>query len=71
MCTVLLPPGVNQIAINKYIISYFKENQNMSMDFIKNIQYRFHGSSFSDLNRCFMRQVVVLGPKELNTYIHS
>jgi len=22
MCTVLLPPGVNPIAINKYIISY-------------------------------------------------
>jgi len=22
MCTVLLPPGVNQIAVNKYIISY-------------------------------------------------
>jgi len=22
MCTVLLPPGANQIAVNKYIISY-------------------------------------------------
>ena len=22
MCTVLLPPGVNPIAVNKYIISY-------------------------------------------------
>jgi len=22
MCTLLLPPGVNQIAVNKYIISY-------------------------------------------------
>jgi hypothetical protein len=22
MCTVLLPPGVNQIAVNKYVISY-------------------------------------------------
>jgi len=24
MCTVLLPPGVNQIAVNMYIISYIK-----------------------------------------------
>ena len=24
MCTVLLPPGVNQIAVNKYIISVVK-----------------------------------------------
>ena len=23
MCTVLLPPGVNLIAVNKYIISYY------------------------------------------------
>jgi hypothetical protein len=22
MCTVLLPPGVNAIAVNKYIVSY-------------------------------------------------
>jgi len=22
MCTVLLPPGVNPIAVNKYIVSY-------------------------------------------------
>ena len=22
MCTVLLPPGVNSIAVNKYVISY-------------------------------------------------
>jgi len=22
MCTVLLPPGVNPIAVNKYVISY-------------------------------------------------
>jgi hypothetical protein len=25
MCTVLLPPGVNPIAVNKYIISYQKD----------------------------------------------
>jgi len=27
LCTVLLPPGVNQIAVNKYIISYHKTIQ--------------------------------------------
>ena len=26
MCTVLLPPGVNPIAVNKYIISYINRN---------------------------------------------
>jgi hypothetical protein len=26
MCTVLLPPGGNPIAVNKYIISYQKHN---------------------------------------------
>jgi len=25
MCTVLLPPGDNPIAVNKYIISFYKE----------------------------------------------
>ena len=28
MCTVLLPPGDNPIAVNKYIISYQREKRN-------------------------------------------
>ena len=27
MCTVLLPPGDNRIAVNKYIISYLLQNR--------------------------------------------
>ena len=29
MCTVLLPPGVNPIAVNKYIISYISNAMNV------------------------------------------
>ena len=29
MCTVLLPPGDNPIAVNKYIIPYLPEDDSM------------------------------------------
>jgi len=36
MCTVLLPPGVNPIAVNKYIIMYHRKVKNGS---VKNCFY--------------------------------
>jgi len=38
MCTVLLPPGVNPIAVNKYIISY------------TNLSYQWAGWNFEKWN---------------------
>ena len=34
MCTVLLPPGVNTIAVNKYIISYHTKNNFCKRDLV-------------------------------------
>jgi hypothetical protein len=31
MCTVLLPPGDNPIAVNKYIISYHENTKNINL----------------------------------------
>jgi len=36
MCTVLLPPGVNPVAVNKYITI----NQSSKMDWAENFMYR-------------------------------
>jgi len=31
MCTVLLPPGDNTIAVNKYLISYHKAKERLAL----------------------------------------
>jgi len=38
MCTVLLPPGVNPIAVNKYTISYhIKSSSNLSLHLLRGL----------------------------------
>jgi len=38
MCTVLLPPGVNPIAVKKYIISYIKNSAQWSYQIVRYTQ---------------------------------
>ena len=62
MCTVLLPPGVNLTAVNKYIDRYSKGSRKIS-DFLgrqdKNIKWKFlriTGGGF----RCVINFLILL-----------
>jgi len=67
MCTILLPPGVNPIAVNKYIISSIGHTEGLGNLVVRQTQagilpHTHTHESCSDALKMFSLETLVKGP---------